>query len=83
MAIPAGIHGTPHIFRYEDSAEAFIDLGATVENGFLVFKTTHFSYYVIAVTNGKVTAAARLKNGNIPVKGKGRGDGLCHDRSIR
>ena len=111
VAIPAGIHGTPHIFRYEESTGTFTDLGATVENGFLVFQTTHFSYYVIAGTGDsvmldtksyqlpvggtyqiglkltgskaasmkvtstidKIATAARLKNGNVLVNGKGVG----------
>ncbi len=111
VAIPTGIHGTPHLFRYEDSTGTFTDLNATVENGFLEFKTTHFSYYVIAgtgdsvtldtksyqlpvgasyqiglkltggkaasvklySTNDKIASAARLKNGNALVTGKGPG----------
>ena len=68
VAIPAGIHGTPHIFRYEESTGTFTDLGATVENGFLVFKTTHFSYYVIAGTGDSVTLDT--KNYQLPVGGK-------------
>jgi hypothetical protein len=54
-AIPAGLHGTPHIFRYEESTGAFTDLGATVQNGYLVFTTNHFSYYVIAGTGDSIT----------------------------
>ena len=55
VAIPAGIHGTPHIFRYEESTGTFTDLGATVQDGYLVFTTTHFSYYVIAGTGDSIT----------------------------
>ncbi|HEX2985624.1 MAG TPA: cadherin-like beta sandwich domain-containing protein [Caproiciproducens sp.] len=55
VAIPAGIHGTPHIFRYEESTGAFTDMKAAVENGFLVFATDHFSYYVIAGTGDSIT----------------------------
>ncbi|HEX3039061.1 MAG TPA: Ig-like domain repeat protein [Caproiciproducens sp.] len=112
VAIPAGIHGTPHIFRYEEGTKTFTDLKAVVENGFLVFQTDHFSYYVIAGTgdsitldtkdyqmpvggqyqigvrltgskaasvkvystnNNKAVTAARLKNSNVQVTGKGVG----------
>lgn len=55
VPVPAGIHGTPHIFRYEESTGTFTDLGASEENGFLVFQTNHFSYYVIAGTGDSVT----------------------------
>ncbi|HEX2999979.1 MAG TPA: cadherin-like beta sandwich domain-containing protein, partial [Armatimonadota bacterium] len=48
IPIPAGLHGTPHVFRYEESTGALTDLGAAVQNGFLVFSTTHFSYYIVA-----------------------------------
>ena len=68
VAIPAGIHGTPHIFRYEDSTGTFTDLGATVANGFLVFTTTHFSYYVVAGTGDSVTLDT--KNYQMPVGAK-------------
>ena len=67
VAIPTGIHGTPHIFRYEDSTGTFTDLGATVENGFLVFQTIHFSYYVIAGAGDSVTLDT--KSGQLPVGG--------------
>lgn len=111
LPIPAGLHGTPHVFRYEESTGTLTDLGAAVQNGFLVFSTTHFSYYVVAgtgdsitldtkdyqlpvsgtyqiglkltggkaafvkvsSTNEKAAAAARLKNGNVQVTGKGIG----------
>ncbi|WP_444643804.1 MBG domain-containing protein [Caproiciproducens sp. R1] len=47
IPLPAGLPGTPHVFRYENDG-TFTDMGAAVADGFLVFSTTHFSYYVIA-----------------------------------
>lgn len=67
IPVPAGIHGTPHVFRYEESTGKFTDLGATVQNGYLVFTTTHFSYYVIAGTGDSITLDT--KNYQMPVGG--------------
>ncbi len=67
VTVPAGIHGTPHIFRYEDSTGTFTDLGATMQGGYLVFTTTHFSYYVIAGTGDSVTLDT--KSDQLPVGG--------------
>ncbi|MBE6831320.1 MAG: hypothetical protein E7519_14045 [Ruminococcaceae bacterium] len=47
IPLPAGLPGTPHVFRYENDG-TFTDMGAAVADGFLIFSTTHFSYYVIA-----------------------------------
>ncbi len=111
LPIPEGLHGTPHVFRYEESTGTFTDLGAAVQGGYLVFSTTHFSYYLVAgtgdsvtldtrnyqmtvggnyqigikltgskaafvkvtSTNEKTASAARLKNGNVQVTGRGTG----------
>ncbi|HEX3026750.1 MAG TPA: hypothetical protein VHR42_05940, partial [Clostridia bacterium] len=67
LPIPAGLHGTPHVFRYEESTGALTDLGAAVQNGFLVFSTTHFSYYIVAGTGDSVTLDT--KNYQLPVGG--------------
>lgn len=48
IPVPAGLHGTPHVFHYEESNGTFTDMNAVVENGFLVFFTEHFSYYMVA-----------------------------------
>ncbi len=68
IPVPAGIHGTPHVFRYEENTGTFADLGATVQDGYLVFTTTHFSYYVIAGTGDSVTLDT--KSYQMPVGGK-------------
>ncbi|MVB09357.1 Cadherin-like beta sandwich domain protein [Caprobacter fermentans] len=68
IPLPAGIHGTPHVFRYEESTGTFTDLGATVQDGYLVFSTNHFSYYVVAGTGNSITLDT--KNYQMPVGGK-------------
>ena len=55
IPIPAGLHGTPHVYRYDESSGTFTDLGATVQNGYLVFTTDHFSYYVVAGSGDSIT----------------------------
>ena len=111
VPIPAGIVGTPHIFRYEESSGTLTDMDAVVEDGFLIFETDHLGYYAVAgtgdsitldtksyqmpvngsyqigvkltgtkaasvkvtSTNDKIASAAKLKNGNVQVTGKGIG----------
>ena len=68
IPVPAGIHGTPHVFRYEESTGTLTDLGATVQDGFLVFSTTHFSYYFVAGVGDSV--ALDTRNYQMPVNGK-------------
>lgn len=55
LPVPSGLRGTPRIFRYEESTNTFTDLNATVENGYLVFETDHFSYYAIGGTGDSLT----------------------------
>ncbi|HEX2986174.1 MAG TPA: Ig-like domain-containing protein [Caproiciproducens sp.] len=55
IPFPAGLRGTPRVFRYEESAGTFTNMNAVVENGSLVFNTDHFSYYVIAGTGDSIT----------------------------
>jgi hypothetical protein len=54
LPVPVGIHGTPRVFRREPDG-TFTDMNAKVENGYLVFRTTHFSYYIVAGTGDSVT----------------------------
>ena len=56
---PAGIHGTPRVYRYEESTKSFTDMNAVVENGFLVFSTTHFSDYIVVGTGDSITLDTR------------------------
>jgi hypothetical protein len=68
IPIPLGMIGIPHVFRYEESAETFTDMVATVENGFLVFQTDHFSYYAVAGVGDSITLDTRSYQ--MPIKGK-------------
>ena len=54
LPVPVGIHGTPRVFRREPDG-TFTDMNAKVENGYLVFRTTHFSYYIVAGTGDSIT----------------------------
>ncbi|WP_411676822.1 beta strand repeat-containing protein [Caproicibacter sp.] len=67
IPLPAGLRGTPRVFRYEESAGTFTDMNATVENGFLVFQTTHFSDYVVAGTGDSITLDT--KSYQMPING--------------
>ncbi len=67
LPIPAGLKGTPHVFRYE-SGGALTDMNAVVENGCLVFSTTHFSEYVIAGTGS--TISLDTSSYQMPIGGK-------------
>ncbi|HEX2986163.1 MAG TPA: leucine-rich repeat protein [Caproiciproducens sp.] len=67
IPLPVGLRGTPHVFRYEESTGTFTDLDATVQDGYLVFSTTHFSYYVIAGTGDSISLDT--KNYQLPVGG--------------
>jgi uncharacterized protein YjdB len=55
IPVPAGLHGVPHVFRYEESTGTFTDMSAVVENGFLVFSTNHFSYYLVSGVGDSIT----------------------------
>lgn len=55
IPVPSGLHGVPHVYRYEAGTETFTDMNATVENGFLVFETDHFSDYAIAGVGDSIT----------------------------
>lgn len=66
IPVPAGIHGAPHVYRYESDG-TLTDLGAAVQNGYLVFTTTHFSYYVVAGVGDSITLDT--KSYQMPVNG--------------
>ena len=68
IPVPAGLRGTPHIFRYEESTGTFTDMNAVIENGFLVFETDHFSYYAVAGTGDSITLDTTSYT--MPVKGQ-------------
>ncbi|MVB09356.1 hypothetical protein CAFE_00040 [Caprobacter fermentans] len=67
IPLPADLRGTPRVFRYESNG-TLTDMNAAVENGFLVFQTTHFSDYVVAGTGDSITLDT--KDYSMPVGGK-------------
>ena len=67
LPVPAGIHGTLRVFRCEPDG-TFTDMDAKEENGYLVFSTTHFSYYILAGTGDSITLDT--KSYEMPVSGK-------------
>ena len=68
IPVPSGLHGTPHVFRYEESTGKYTDMNAVVVNGFLVFSTEHFSYYTVAGVGNSILLDT--KNYSMPVGGK-------------
>ncbi|HEX3037792.1 MAG TPA: cadherin-like beta sandwich domain-containing protein [Oscillospiraceae bacterium] len=48
IPIPAGMSGNLKVFWYNPANGTVTDMSATPENGYMVFETTHFSYYAIA-----------------------------------
>ena len=68
IPLPAGMHGVPHVFRFEESTGTLTDMNAVVENGFLVFSTEHFSYYTVAGVGDSITLDT--KGYQMPVSGK-------------
>ncbi|WP_283610665.1 InlB B-repeat-containing protein [Faecalispora anaeroviscerum] len=55
VPVPPGMSGNLHVFWYDDSVGTLADMGATSENGFLTFESTHCSYYaVVPVGNALV-----------------------------
>ena len=68
LPLPSGLRGTPHVFRYEESTGTFTDMSAKVDNGFLVFSTTHFSDYVVAGMGNAITLDTL--NYQMPVNGQ-------------
>ncbi|MEA4889018.1 MAG: Ig-like domain repeat protein [Clostridiaceae bacterium] len=57
IPIPEGASENPHIFWYNTADSSLTDMNAIVENEYLVFETTHFSYYAVAALKTAVAAA--------------------------
>jgi len=55
IPIPSGMSGNLHVYWYNDYDGTVTDMNAKQENGFLVFETTHFSYYAVAKLTAKST----------------------------
>ncbi len=48
VKIPPNMSGNLHVYWYNPVNNALTDMSAVQENGYLVFETTHFSFYTIA-----------------------------------
>lgn len=48
VPIPSGMSGNLKVFWYNPADGTLTDMNVLQENGYLVFETTHFSYYAIA-----------------------------------
>ena len=62
IPIPDGMSGDLRVYWYSDADYKVTDMNAKQENGYLVFETTHFSYYVVA----EQTAESSPDTGAIP-----------------
>ena len=62
IPIPSGMSGDLHVYWYNDTNGMVTDMNARQENGYLVFETTHFSYYAVA----ELSAKSSPGSGTIP-----------------
>ena len=62
IPIPSGMSGDLHVYWYNDADSTVTDMNARQENGYLVFETTHFSYYAVAELGEK----SSTDSGTIP-----------------
>ena len=69
IPIPSGMSGDLHVYWYNDTNGMVTDMNARQENGYLVFETTHFSYYAVAELSAKSSSGS----GSIPNPDTGRG----------
>jgi hypothetical protein len=64
IPIPAGMSGDLHIFWYNESTGSLTDMNAAQQDGYLVFKTSHFSQYAIAQLS---TSNPKMGDSSFPV----------------
>jgi hypothetical protein len=62
IPIPVGMSGNLKVFWYNLTDDKLTDMGAVKENGYLVFETTHLSYYAIAQLAASVAQPATTPN---------------------
>ena len=65
IPVPSGLDGNLNVLWYDDQNGTVSNMGAVLENGFLVFETDHLSYYVVAQLADSVNASGS-GNGGIP-----------------
>lgn len=72
IPIPEGMSGELHVYWYNDANRMVTDMNARQENGYLVFDTTHFSYYAVAAISAKASSgsgkAPNPKTGSDPLQ---------------
>jgi hypothetical protein len=56
IPIPDGMSGDMHVYWYDDADGTMTDMNAKQENGYLVFETTHFSYYAVAALSAPASS---------------------------
>lgn len=64
IPIPSGMSGDLHVYWYNDADGTVTDMNAKQENGYLVFETTHFSYYAVAELSGKSSSGSGTSSPN-------------------
>lgn len=69
IPVPTGMSGGLHVLWYDDDAGRLTDMNATQEDGYLIFETTHFSYYAVAQlgTSSAPVSSPKTGGGNFPV----------------
>ncbi len=63
IPIPEGVSGDLHIFWYNTDKGTLTDMHAVRENNYLVFETSHFSYYAIASFGSSTPPVENPKTG--------------------
>ncbi|MEA5143678.1 MAG: Ig-like domain-containing protein [Oscillibacter sp.] len=64
IPIPSGMSGDLHVYWYNDADGTVTDMNARQENGYLVFNTTHFSYYAVAELASKSMSDSNESSSN-------------------
>lgn len=64
IPIPDGMSGDLHVYWYNNADGTVTDMNARQENGYLVFETTHFSYYAVAELTAKTTSGSGTSSPN-------------------
>ncbi|MFT9078497.1 beta strand repeat-containing protein [Ethanoligenens sp.] len=64
VKIPSGMSGNLHVYWYDSESNKLVDMGATQEDGYLIFDTTHFSFYAIAQLGASSPPVPNPKTGS-------------------
>ena len=74
IPIPESLNGDLHVYWYNTEDGTVTDMNATQDNGYLVFETTHFSYYAVSKI-GESSSSSTLSN---PADNPETGDENAH-----